>query len=256
MKKLTTKHFRNYKKPQGGVPLKMLTAYDYPTARLLNESAVDMILVGDSLGNVVLGYDTTIQVTIEEMLIFSKAVRRGAPDKFLVVDLPFGTYATKNIGIKNALRVFQETQCEAVKIEGGHKENCRLIETLTKSGVAVVGHIGLTPQSIHEQGGYYMHGQDNVSVKRLLQEAKDLQNAGAFCLVVECVNKELSKTITQALKIPTIGIGSGIETDGQVLVINDLLGLGDYLPPKFVKPIANLFQVKKDLIGKYLETLQ
>lgn len=232
--------------------MQMLTCYDFQTAGLLNTTEIDLLLVGDSLGNVILGYDTTVEVSLEEMIIFSSAVKRGAPDKFVVADLPFGTYSTFEKGIQNATLLFQQTRAEAVKLEGAHPHHLKLIKRLTESGIPVMGHIGLTPQSVHELGGYYLHGKDEKSQERLLKEANDLEAAGAFCVVLECVKEELSKKISENIKIPTIGIGSGDYTDGQVLVLNDLLHMGKEAPPKFCSPIANFYELKKEAVEKYI----
>lgn len=249
MKKMNVRDIRKGK----GSKLQVLTCYDFQTATLLNETDIDMILVGDSLGNVVLGYETTIEVSLTEMEIFTKAVRRGAPDKFLIADLPFGSYSTIGQGIQSATKLFQNTKAEAIKLEGAFPYQLKLIERLTQTGIPVMGHIGLTPQSVHQLGGYYTHGKNEESVERLLKEARALADAGVFSLVLEMVEEKLASEITRELSIPTIGIGSGRNTDGQVLVINDLLKLGPKQPPKFCTPIADLFAVKKDLITKYLQ---
>jgi 3-methyl-2-oxobutanoate hydroxymethyltransferase len=212
-----------------------------------------MILVGDSLGNVMLGYETTVEVSLDEMTVFAKAVRRGAPNKFLIVDLPFGTYSTINQGIHSATKIFQATQAEAVKLEGAFPYQLKLIERLTQTGIPVMGHIGLTPQSVHQLGGYYTHGKDQTDAERLIQEAKSLEAAGAFAIVLEMVDEKVATEITKKLKIPTIGIGAGQETDGQVLVINDLLKMGPKTPPKFCTPIVDLYQIKKNHLEKYLK---
>lgn len=249
MKKLNLRDIRKSK----GQKLQMLTCYDYQTACLLNETDLDMILVGDSVGNVVLGYETTVEVTLEEMIIFGKAVRRGAPDKFLILDLPFGTYSSIPQGLKSATQLFKETRAEAIKLEGAFPYQIQLIERLTQTGVAVMGHIGLTPQSVHQLGGYYTHGRNHTSAERLLKEARALEAAGAFSIVLEMVDEAVAKQISQEVSIPTIGIGAGNDTDGQVLVINDLLRLGPKEPPKFCKPIANIYETKKSLIESYLK---
>lgn len=250
---LDTRKIRSHKKKTSKKNLNMLTCYDYQTAQLLNDSALDLILVGDSVGNVILGFDHTIQVDIETMVLFSRAVKKGAPEKFVIADLPFGTYSSMDIALKNATRLFQQTGVEALKLEGAFPFILEIIERLTQIGIPVMGHIGLTPQSVHEQGGYYTHGKDQNSKTRLMQEAIALEKAGCFAVVLEFVEEELSKKITDKLKIPTIGIGSGKSTDGQVLVINDLLHLGKKDPPKFCKPVGNVFEIKKKLINQYLE---
>lgn len=243
---------RTLKKAKGQ-HLQMLTCYDFQTAQLLEQTELDMILVGDSLGNVVLGLETTVQVGLDEMILFTKAVRRGAPNKFLVTDLPFGTYADFQSGLQNAIKLFQQTQAQAVKLEGAAEYQLDLIQRLTENGVPVMGHIGLRPQSVHQMGGYYMHGRNKAESERLLKEARALEKAGCFSIVLECVDEKTSKAITQELKIPSIGIGSGDTTDGQVLVINDLLHLGPQAPPSFCRPVANLYEIKKELIETYLK---
>ena len=234
----------------------MLTCYDYQNAKMLNETELDMILVGDSLGNVILGYDTTIEVTLEDMITFGSAVKRGAPDKFVVVDLPFGTYSYFEQALESAIKLFRKTNAEALKLEGAHPHHLKIVKRLTENGIPVMGHIGLTPQSIHEMGGYYMHGKDFDSKKKLIDGAKALEEAGVFALVLECVDSKLSNEITDALSIPTIGIGSGENTDGQVLVLNDLLKMGPEKTPSFVKPIADLFHLKKSLVDSYIHDNQ
>jgi 3-methyl-2-oxobutanoate hydroxymethyltransferase len=251
--KLDTRKIRAFKKETAGRTLQMLTCYDFQMAQLYNETELDLVLIGDSVGNVVLGMDHTIKVSLEMMTIFSKAVKKGAPDKFVIADLPFGTYATVESGLENGIKLFQQSGVEALKLEGAYAHECKLIERLTQIGIPVMGHIGLTPQSVHEQGGYYTHGKDEASKNKLMKEALALEAAGCFSIVLEFVEDNLSKEITKALKIPTIGIGSGQHTDGQVLVINDLLHNGKKDPPKFCKPIGNLYEIKKKLIEDYLK---
>lgn len=248
MKKLNLRDIRKAKQKH----LQMLTCYDYQTATLLNDTDLDMILVGDSVGNVMLGYETTVEVSLVEMEIFGKAVRRGAPDKFLILDMPFGSYSTISQGIHSGTQLFKNTRAEALKLEGAFPYQLKLIERLTQTGIPVMGHIGLTPQSVHQLGGYYTHGKNETSAEKLMKEAKALEAAGAFCIVLEMVEENLAAEITRTLAIPTIGIGAGRNTDGQVLVINDLLRLGARVPPKFCTPIANLYETKKDLITQYL----
>ncbi len=252
-KSLTTRSLRGFKLREQGRPLQMLTCYDYQTAQMLSETSIDMLLVGDSLGNVMLGLDHTVGVKLSHMKIFGAAVKRGAKNKFVVVDMPFGTYSTVDSGVKNAIKLFQATGAEALKLEGAGETTLKIIKRLVETGIPVMGHIGLTPQSVHELGGYYTHGKDTDSAEKLIKEAKKLQKAGAFSLVLECVTKELATHITEELTIPTIGIGSGNETDGQVLVINDLLKMGPNTPPKFCSPVADFFKLKKELISNYLD---
>lgn len=227
------------KMKQAGEKISMLTAYDYPSARWVEEAGVDTILVGDSLGMVVLGYDSTVPVTMEEILHHTKAVHRGAPQTFVVADMPFMSYATPEIALHNAGRLLKEGGADAVKLEGG--ENVvPTVQALTRAGIPVVAHIGLTPQTAGQLGGFKVQGRDLESAKQLLQDAQALEQAGAFMIVLEAIPRQVAKQISQALTIPTIGIGAGFECDGQVLVFHDLLGLFDRFKPKFVKQYAQL----------------
>lgn len=249
MKKLNVRDIAKRK----GENLQMLTCYDYQTAELLNETELDLILVGDSVGNVILGYETTVEVSLEEMVIFGSAVKRGAPDKFVIVDLPFGTYGTVESGLENSIKLFQKTKAEALKLEGAYPHECELITRLTQIGIPVMGHIGLTPQSVHQQGGYYVHGKSETEAEKLKREALALEKAGCFAIVLEFVEEKLSEEITTLLSIPTIGIGSGKKIDGQVLVINDLLKMGKKMPPKFCPPVADIYEIRKKHIEDYLK---
>jgi 3-methyl-2-oxobutanoate hydroxymethyltransferase len=252
MKKLNTRNIRSFKKHKEDRTLQMLTCYDFQTAKLLDETNLDLILVGDSLGNVILGHETTVSVSIEEMIIFTSAVKRGAKNKFVIGDLPFGSYNTVEQGLESATKLFQASGCEAIKLEGAFAHQLELIERLTHIGIPVMGHIGLTPQSVHQQGGYYTHGKNDESANMLMETAKKLEKAGCFSVVLECIDHKVSADITSELGIPTIGIGAGAQVDGQVLVINDLLKLGSDYPPSFCEPIADLYTLKKDLINQYL----
>ena len=255
-KKLNTRILKSYKRSADNPAfLNMLTCYDFQTAQLMNQSSVDMILVGDSLGNVVLGYENTIKVTLNEMTIFSSAVKRGAPDKFVVADLPFGSYSSFEQGLESAKTLFQESGVEAVKIEGAYPWELELIQRLTQIGIPVMGHIGLTPQSVHELGGYYTHGKNTKSAERLFTQAKELEKAGCFALVLECLQSDIATKITHALSIPTIGIGAGDHVDGQVLVINDLLKNSDGKIPSFCQPIADFHSLKKKALTDYQQRL-
>ena len=244
--KLDTRKIRALKKKSSKKALQMLTCYDFQTAQLLNDTTLDLVLVGDSVGNVVLGYDHTISVTLETMILFSTAVKRGAPDKFVIADLPFGTYPSLESGLQNSIKLFQQSGVEAVKLEGAFPFELELIERLTQIGIPVMGHIGLTPQSVHEQGGYYTHGKDTSSQVRLMNEALALQAAGCFAIVLEFVEENLAKKITEKLKIPTIGIGSGKNTDGQVLVINDLLHIGKKIHRSSANPLEIFLNLKRN----------
>lgn len=237
MKKKTIPEFRNM--TVQGEKITMLTAYDYPTATILEKSGIDMILVGDSLGMVVLGYDSTVPVTMEEMLHHAKAVRRGAPNTFVVVDLPYLSYATSQEALQNAGRLIKEAGADAVKLEGG-KDYSEIVRFLTKSGVPVVGHIGLTPQTATQLGGFKVQGKDVESATKLLQDALAIEKAGAMMLVLEAIPAALAERITQKSSIPTIGIGAGEQCDGQVLVFHDLAGLFERFVPRFVKQYESL----------------
>ncbi|MEG6617210.1 3-methyl-2-oxobutanoate hydroxymethyltransferase [Peptococcaceae bacterium 1198_IL3148] len=223
-------------------PITMLTAYDYPTAMMVDAAGIDMILVGDSVGNTVLGYDTTIPVTIEEMVHHTKAVTRGAKRALVVADMPFLTcHISKEDTMRNAGLLMQQGGAKAVKIEGG-QEVAEVIKALTSGGIPVVGHLGLTPQSVHQLGGYRVQGKTADAASKLIADAKALQQAGAFAVVLECVPTSLAKLVTEAIDIPTIGIGAGNVCDGQVIVFHDLVGINNQFKPKFVKRYANLYQ--------------
>ncbi|ETI66623.1 3-methyl-2-oxobutanoate hydroxymethyltransferase [Neobacillus vireti] len=213
----------------------MLTAYDYPSAKQAEQGGVDVILVGDSLGMVVLGYDSTIPVTVEDMIHHTKAVKRGAKDTFIVVDMPFLTYhLSVRDTLINAGRIIQETGAHAVKLEGAD-EVIEKISALTKAGIPVCAHLGLTPQSVGVLGGYKVQGKDAHAAKKLIEDAKECEKAGAFAVVLECVPKQLAEEVAKSISIPVIGIGAGINVDGQVLVYHDILGYGVERVPKFVK---------------------
>jgi 3-methyl-2-oxobutanoate hydroxymethyltransferase len=248
MKKKTIPEFR--KMAEQGEKITMLTAYDYPTARIVEDAGVDIILVGDSLGMVVLGYDTTVPVTMDEMLHHTKAVRRGAPDTFIVVDLPFLSYATPQDALYNAGRLLKEGSADAVKLEGGEQYS-ETVRILTQAGIPVVGHIGLTPQTAAQLGGFRVQGKDLDSAAKLNRDALALAEAGAIMLVLEAIPAKLAEKITQNLPIPTIGIGAGAGCSGQVLVIHDLLGLFDRFVPKFVKQYEKFGQLSVEAVKKY-----
>lgn len=232
-----------------GEKFAMLTAYDVQVARILDEAGIPVLLVGDSLGQVVLGYDTTIPVTVDEMLHHCRAVARGARNALIVGDMPFGAYQTSvEDGVRNAARFLKEAGAHAVKVEGPQIE---LTERLSTHGVPVMGHLGLTPQSVHLFGGYKVQGRSEEQADRIMRYAKELQDAGAFALVLECVPADLGAAITQALSIPTIGIGAGPNTDGQVLVINDLIGLSPGKAPRFVKTYADVAAIIGDAARTY-----
>ncbi len=229
----------------------MLTAYDYPLAALVDEAGIDMILVGDSLANVVLGLDSTTKVGMNEMLHHAKAVTRAVKHSLVVGDMPFDSYQVNpEESVKNAARFINEAKCDAVKLEWFDK--CiEVTEKIIRSGIAVVGHIGLTPQTADKIGGFKVQGKDAQAAKRLIEEAQDLEKTGCFALVLECVPEKIAEVITRKLKIPTIGIGAGRLCDGQVLVIHDLLGLFERFTPKFVKKYANLSPLILKAIEEY-----
>lgn len=223
------------KMKENGEKIVMLTAYDFPSAKQAEQGGVDVILVGDSLGMVVLGYDSTIPVTIEDMIHHTKAVKRGAKKTFIVTDLPFLSYhlSVKDT-LRNAGRLLQEAGAHAVKLEGAD-EVIEKIAALTQAGIPVCGHLGLTPQSVGVLGGYKVQGKDATAAKKLIEDAKTIEESGAFALVLECVPKQLAEEVAGAISIPVIGIGAGLYVDGQVLVYHDILGYGVDRVPKFVK---------------------
>ncbi|RLB36276.1 MAG: 3-methyl-2-oxobutanoate hydroxymethyltransferase [Deltaproteobacteria bacterium] len=227
-------------KKQNKHKITMVTAYDYPTARLVDQAGIDSILVGDSLGMVVLGYESTVPVTMEEMIHHCKAVTRGAKHSFIIGDMPFMSYHTSvDKAIENAGRFIKEAGCDSVKLEGG-SEMADVVRAIVDVGIPVCAHIGLTPQTATKLSGFKVQGKDAESAKALVRSAKDLEEAGAFMIVVECIPDLLAARITDELSIPTIGIGAGKDCDGQVLVYHDLVGLFERFTPKFVKRYVNL----------------
>lgn len=234
-----------------------LTAYDFLFAHLLEEAGIDLILVGDSLGQVVLGYPSTIPVTLDEMIHHGRAVRRGAPESFLVLDLPFMSFqVSPRDALRNAGRAVKETGVEAVKLEGGDEETCKTVRTLVRAGIPVLGHLGLTPQSVHVLGGYRVQGRDAAGAERLRREARALEDAGCFAIVLELVPAELAGEISRSLAIPTIGIGAGPYTDGQVLVLYDALGLNTGFNPRFLKRFADLAGEARRGLRQYVEEVR
>lgn len=234
----------------------MLTAYDFAMASFIDQSGMDMILVGDSLGMVVLGYDSTVPVTMEEMIHHCKAVRRGVRLAFLVGDMPFMSYnINQEEAIRNAGRFMKEAGCDGIKLEGG-LEVAETVRAVSRAGIPVMAHIGLTPQTIGKLGGFRVQGKDLASAQALLDSALALEEAGAFSIVMECIPDKLAGLISQSLKIPTIGIGAGPDCDGQVLVTNDLLGLFEKFLPKFVKQNIKLFPMIKEALGTYKEEVE
>lgn len=239
------------KAKEDNVKLTMLTAYDYSTAKLINAAGINAILVGDSLGNVILGYEDTISVTMEDMIHHAKAVAKGAPDALVVVDMPFMSYQTSAYdAVVNAGRLMKEGRANAVKLEGG-KEVCPQIEAIVAAGIPVCAHLGLTPQSINAFGGHKVQGKSEQAAKKLVDDAIAVENAGAFAVVLECVPAKLAKVISEKLSIPTIGIGAGAGCDGQVLVYQDVLGMFSDFTPKFVKRFANVGEIMTQAFKDY-----
>ncbi|CEG21333.1 3-methyl-2-oxobutanoate hydroxymethyltransferase [Planococcus massiliensis] len=234
----------------------MLTAYDYPSAKLAEEAGVDVILVGDSLGMVVLGYDSTVKVTVDDMIHHGKAARRGAPDTFLVVDMPFGSFhGSLDRTLENAIRIFQETGAEALKLEGAD-EVIDVIRSLTRTGIPVVGHLGLLPQTAGVLGGYKVQGKTADAAQKLIEDAKACEAAGACMIVLECIPYQLAREVTAAVTIPVIGIGAGADTDGQVLVYHDTLKYGSHHLPKFVRSYAETGEIMKNGLTAYVEEVK
>jgi 3-methyl-2-oxobutanoate hydroxymethyltransferase len=233
-----------------------LTAYDYPTARLMDEAGVDIVLVGDSVGMVMLGYDSTLPLTLDEALHHTKAVRRGVHRALLVADMPYGSYhGDLNESLRNAMRFVKEAGAEAVKIEGGERR-LELISRLTEAEIPVMGHVGLTPQSINTLGGYRVQGKTPATAEQVLRDARSVEAAGAFAIVLEAMPRELGAEITRSVRIPTIGIGAGPDCDGQVLVLHDMLGLTFQEPPKFARRYANLGETISQAVRQYCEDVQ
>ena len=246
--------FKNAKK--NGEHLTMLTPYDYSTAKLMDETGINGILVGDSLGNVILGYEDTISVTMEDMIHHGAAVARGTKNALVVIDMPFMSYQTSVYdALVNAGRLMKEGRAGAVKLEGG-KNICPQIEAITKAGIPVMGHLGLTPQAINAFGGFKVQGKTQEAAEQLLEDALAVEKAGAFALVLECVPRKLADIITEKLTIPTIGIGAGNGCDGQILVYQDLLGMFSDFTPKFVKKYANVGEIMKDAFSAYIEDVK
>jgi 3-methyl-2-oxobutanoate hydroxymethyltransferase len=243
-------------KKERGQPITMLTAYDYPTAILLERAGIDAILVGDSLGMVVLGYENTLPVTMDEMIHHCKAVARGARTPLLIGDMPFLSYQVSvSEAVRNAGRFLQEGGMDAVKLEGG-RERLEAIRAIVQAGIPVMGHLGLTPQSVHQLGGFRPQGRTARAAQRLLEDARLLEEAGCFAIVLESVPARLATLISQRLSIPTIGIGAGAGCDGQVLVTHDLLGLFERFTPRFVKRYAQLHAEIERAFREYIQDVE
>ncbi len=253
-KRVTTKVIAVMKDSK--TPLACLTAYDFLTARLLDQAGVDLLLVGDSLGMVFQGHETTIPVTLDEMIYHAKAVVRGVTRAMIIVDMPFMSYqANDEEGFRNAGRVMKETGAGGVKFEGGERV-AHLVEMTVRAGIPVMGHLGLTPQSIHQYGGYTPRGTTPDEAKQMLRDAKTLENAGAFAVVLEKVPASLAAKITKSIRIPTIGIGAGAGCDGQILVVSDMLGLYEDFQPRFVRRYAQLADEIRGGVGKYVDDVR
>ncbi len=236
--------------------ISMLTSYDYPVTRILDDAGVDILLVGDSAGNVVAGYENTLPVTMEEMLYHSRAVARGAKRAMVVGDMPFMSYQTGvDDARRNAGRFLKEGGASVVKLEGGTSME-EVIRGIVNIDIPVMAHIGLTPQSVHKMGGFKVQGKDEQQRKQILEDARAVERAGAFAVVMECVPAELAKEITETLSIPTIGIGAGLDCDGQVLVIHDVLGLLQGFRPKFVKHYVNMVEIIDQAVKAYIKEVQ
>ncbi|MFB3909396.1 MAG: 3-methyl-2-oxobutanoate hydroxymethyltransferase [Candidatus Eisenbacteria bacterium] len=246
--KITARMIRERK---GKGKISVLTCYDFPMAKILDRAGIDILLVGDSLANVVLGYDTTLPVTMEEMIHHGRAVARARPRALLVVDMPFGSFQCgADAAVANAVRLMKETGADAVKLEGGRR-NAEAVSRMVAAGIPVMGHLGLTPQSVHAFGGYRVQGRGLEEGDRLLEEARALEAAGCFSIVLESVPAALAKRITASIGIPTIGIGAGADCDGQVLVLYDMLGLFEEFRPKFVKHFASLAAEVERAVREY-----
>jgi 3-methyl-2-oxobutanoate hydroxymethyltransferase len=254
-KRVTTRTFATAK--ARGTPLVMCTAYDALFARLVDEAGVDAILVGDSLGNVVAGYETTVPVTLDQMVYHGAAVRRGASRALVVVDMPFLTYqVSTERALLNCGRVMQEALCDAVKLEGGSPEIADTVRALGRAGIPVMGHLGFTPQSVHVLGGFRVQGRGDAAAARLVDDARRLEDAGAFAVVLELVPAEAAARVTEAVSVPTIGIGAGARCDGQVLVLHDLLGLTDAFAPKFLRRYASLAGDVRGAVGQFADEVR
>ena len=239
-----------------GEKITMLTAYDYSMAKLIDEAGINMILVGDSLGMVMLGYEDTLSVTMEDMIHHTRAVARGAKDAFVVADMPFMSYQTSVYdAVYNAGRLMKEGRAQAVKLEGG-REVAEQIQAITKASIPVVGHLGLTPQSLNAFGGFKVQGKSEEAARKLLEDAKIIEEAGAVAIVLECVPAKLAELISKQVKMPIIGIGAGAGCDGQVLVYQDMLAMFGDFKPKFVKQFAPIGYLMKEAFAKYIEEVK
>ncbi|MBP5503936.1 MAG: 3-methyl-2-oxobutanoate hydroxymethyltransferase [Bacteroidales bacterium] len=254
VKKVTTQTLQQMKKD--GEKITMLTCYDYSTAKIIDQAGIDAILVGDSLGNTMLGYSTTLPVTVDDMITYGASVVRGVKRAFVVVDMPFGSYqGDPRLAVKNAVRIMKETGCQAVKIEGG-REIEESYKSILSAGIPIVGHLGLTPQSVNKFGGYGLRAKGSEEAQILLENAQRLQEYGCFCVVLEKIPARLATEVTQTLSIPTIGIGAGNQCDGQVLVYQDMMGISDMAMPKFVRKYGNLGEYMAKAVSEYVSDVK
>ena len=243
-------------KKQAGEKIAMLTSYDFTLASLVDQAGIDMILVGDSASNVVCGNQTTLPITLDEMIFLSKGVRRAAEHALVVVDMPFGTYqVSPEEAVRNAVKVMQQTGADAVKMEGG-EEILPAIKRIIQAGIPIMGHLGLTPQSVNKFGGYGLRAKDEAEAEQLVKNAHLLEDAGCFSLVLEKIPASLGKRVSEELHIPVIGIGAGNDTDGQVLVLHDMLGLNQGFKPKFLRRFAELADNVKDAVSEYITAVK
>lgn len=252
--RMTTSKIRQMK--VNGEKITMLTSYDFTLASLVDEAGIDMMLVGDSASNVVCGNQYTLPITVEEMIFLTKGVVRAAQHALVVCDMPFGSYqVNEEDGVRNAIRILKESGCDAVKLEGG-EEILPTIRHIIQAGVPVCGHLGLTPQSVNQFGGYGLRAKEEAEAAKLLHDAKLLDEAGCFCIVLEKIPADLAKRVTEAVSCPTIGIGAGNATDGQVLVLHDMLGLNQGFKPKFLRQFAHLADEVKNAVGEYAKAVK
>ena len=239
---------------QRGEKISMLTAYDYTTAKIIDEAGIDVILVGDSAANVMSGYETTLPITVDEMIVYAASVVRGNRHALVICDMPFGSYTNPTQGVANAVKIMQHTGCDALKLEGG-AEIADTVKHIIETGIPVMGHLGLTPQSIHKFGGYGLRAKEEKEAEKLINDALLLEEIGCFGIVLEKIPATLSATVSQSLTIPTIGIGGGM-CDGEVLVIDDMLGKNDGFRPKFLRTYANLHQIILDATSSYIHDVK
>lgn len=252
--KITTKVLQKMK--NNGEKISMLTAYDYTMAKILDISGIDAILVGDSASNVIAGNSTTIPITLDEMIYHSKCVVKAVKKSLVISDLPFGTYqGDSNNALKSSIRLMKEAEVEAIKLEGG-QEVVKTIKLIVNSGIPVMGHLGLTPQSINKFGSYVVRAKEKKEADLLIENSKMLEEAGCFAIVLEKIPSLLAKKVTECISIPTIGIGAGLETDGQVLVVNDMLGMNNEFSPRFVRKYANLEETISNSIKSYINDVK